>query len=322
MNKPPKLYLAPMEGVATSFFRKAISSIGGFDECCTEFIRVPVNAVCKSLAKAYKYNTTAPIPQAAQIMGSDPELMMEMTYHLAERGAPRIDLNCGCPSNVVTGKGAGSSLLKTPELIYKILKAMKSATSIPVTAKVRSGFEDTSLLLENLHAVESAGCNFITIHPRTKVQGYTGKADWSIIKKAKEFLNIPVVGNGDILTISDVEEILRYTACDAIMIGRGALKNPWIFHEIKNHFGVTTEPYSFLKTEEYIKQYIQLMPIGTSMEGKISMLKQLFGYFFWTDALMQTSRKEMLRRIYSSAEEFLDLNLPILKALFEEKVGN
>ena len=151
MNKIPKLFLAPMEGVASDFFRKAISTIGGFDECCTEFLRVPINANCKSLAKEYVSNNTAPIPQAAQIMGSDPILLAEMTHYLIERGAPRVDLNCGCPSNVVTGKGSGSSLLKTPDLIFKILSAMKSVSkNTPITAKIRAGYEDTSLLEDNL----------------------------------------------------------------------------------------------------------------------------------------------------------------------------
>jgi tRNA-dihydrouridine synthase C len=319
MKKPPKLYLAPMEGVATSFFRKAIAQIGGFDECCTEFIRVPINALCKSLAKVYKKNTTHPIPQAAQIMGSDPILLQEMAQCLAEKGAPRVDLNCGCPSNVVTGKGAGSSLLKTPDLLYEILSAMKRTATVPITAKIRSGYEDTRLLKENLLAVQSAGCDFITIHPRTKVQGYTGKADWTVIQYAKQLLQIPVVGNGDIETVDDALRMLELTNCDALMIGRGALKNPWIFHEIKKHFNQPHLLFNYQETENYIRSYISYMPQAVSLHGKISMLKQLFGYFFWTPDLMQTKRKEMLREDYASVEQFLERNLPALKTLFEEK---
>jgi nifR3 family TIM-barrel protein len=321
MRNCPKLYLAPMEGVATSFFRKAISLIGGFDECCTEFIRVPINANCKSLAKTYDKNTTFPIPQAAQIMGIDPLLLQEVTAHLIERGAPRIDLNCGCPSNVVTGKGAGSSLLKTPDLIYQILKKMKEVSQVPITAKIRSGYEDTSLLLENLKAVEESGADFITIHPRTKMQGYTGKADWNVIKFAKEHLKIPVVGNGDIETFDDVQSILNLTKCDAIMIGRGALKNPWIFQEIKSHFKNPHESYSFDKTETFIRTYLNLMPNDVTIQGAVAMLKQLFGYFFWQPLWME-KRKEMLRGVYRDTEQFLEINLPLLKALFEEKHTN
>ncbi len=322
MVKSPKLYLAPMEGVATWFFRKSIAQIGGFDECCTEFIRVPINANCKSLAKVYEKNITFPIPQAAQIMGSDPVLLKEMTHHLIERGAPRVDLNCGCPSNVVTGKGAGSSLLKTPDLLYAILSEMKSISKVPITAKVRSGYEDTSLFLENIKAVEAAGCDFITIHPRTKAQGYTGKADWNMIKIAKQTLKIPVVGNGDIQTVEDALKLIEITNADALMIGRGALKNPWIFHEIKKHFNEPSKSFSMEETIRYIQSYIHLMPKEVSPHGQICMLKQLFGYFFWIEELMHTTRKEMLRASYISVDEFLKINLPILQQVFEEKVLN
>lgn len=320
MKKCPKLYLAPMEGVATWFFRKAIAQIGGFDECCTEFIRVPSNGASRSLAQSYNKDHTTPIPQAAQIMGSIPSLMQEMTGYLIERGAPRIDLNCGCPSNVVTGKGSGSSLLKAPDLIFEILQSMKKISSVPITAKVRIGYEDTKLFIENIKAVEAAGSDFITIHPRTKAQGYTGKADWSYIKQAKEILNIPVVGNGDILTIADAKAMLEKTGCDALMIGRGALKNPWIFHEIKRSFDPTHEfRKNFDQTELFIRSYLQMIPKKVTVDGKIAMLKQLFGYLFWTEELFLTKRKEMLRGCYHNEEHFLELNLPILQTIFEEK---
>ena len=231
----PKLFLAPMEGVGAKPFRKAIASIGGFDEACTEFLRVPSNAHVASLSKKYNPNDTMPIPQAAQIMGSVPNLMAEMTKCLVKRGAMRIDLNCGCPSNTVTGRGAGSSLLKTPDLLFEITKAMYNATSIPVSVKLRSGFEDTSLLKDNLLAAQEGGASFITLHPRTKLEGYKPPAHWDLITFAKELLDIPVVGNGDIKCVDDVLRMLEQTNCDAIMIGRGAVIDPWIFHKIKDH---------------------------------------------------------------------------------------
>lgn len=322
MRSCPKLYLAPMEGVGTWFFRKAFARIGGFDECSTEFIRVPSNGLCKSLAKAYPVGCTFPIPQAAQIMGSDPALLAEMTFYLTERNAPRIDLNCGCPSNTVTGKNAGSGLLQTPDKIYTILKAMRQATSVPVTAKVRSGFLDTSLLKENLLAVQEAGASFITIHPRTKVQGYTGQADWSVIKMAKELLHIPVVGNGDILSAEDAHRMLSFTNCDALMIGRGALKNPWIFHEIKRSFGVESRPFCLDELKAYIAYFVELIPDHASERGKVALLKQLFGYLFWTDELFETVRKQMLRTEYQDCSDFLALNLPFLKTRFVENGGD
>jgi len=320
--KCPKLYLAPMEGVATWFFRKALTTIGGFDEACTEFIRVPMNAACKLLSQAYQKDTTYPIAQAAQIMGSEPELMAEMTGYLIERGAPRVDLNCGCPSNVVTGKGAGSSLLKTPSRVYDILKAMKKASSVPITIKMRAGFEDTSLFEENLKAIEEAGPAFITIHPRTKVQGYTGSADWSLIKKAKSLIQIPIVGNGDIKTADDAHRMLTETGCDALMIGRGVLMNPWLFHEIKASFNEPSAPFSYETLETYIETYLSLMPKHITTLGSVCMLKQLYGYLLWGDEAFLEKRKAMLRKDYNSNQEFLEFNAPALKGMFVKKAAN
>ena len=136
----PYLFLAPMEGVGDRCFRKAMASIGGFDEAVTDFMRVPANAHVQSLARRYESQETAPIPLAAQLMGSDISLMAAMAQEVEARGAPRIDLNCGCPSNTVTGRGAGSSLLKEPDLLYRVAEGMVKAVSVPVTIKMRSGY--------------------------------------------------------------------------------------------------------------------------------------------------------------------------------------
>src|ERR1700730_14338231 len=146
----PYLILAPMEGVGDRAFRQAMASIGGFDEGVTEFLRVPANAHIQSLAKPYQADELAPIPLAAQIMGSDPELMAAMARELERKGALRIDLNCGCPSNIVTGRGAGSSILKNPKDLYEVAHALVKAVSVPVTVKMRSGFDNISLFKENV----------------------------------------------------------------------------------------------------------------------------------------------------------------------------
>ncbi len=135
-NGCPYLILAPMEGVGDRSFRKAMASIGGFDEAVRDFLRVPMNGHIKSLSLRYESDELDPIPLAAQLMGADALLMAQMAFEMQERGAPRVDFNCGCPSNTVTGKGAGSSLLRDPSLLYEIAKAMCQAVSIPVTAKL------------------------------------------------------------------------------------------------------------------------------------------------------------------------------------------
>ena len=192
----PFLILAPMEGVGDRCFRRAMATVGGFDEAVTDFLRVPCNAHVQSLARVYEPEETKPIPLAVQLMGSDIELMAAMAREVEKRGAPRIDLNCGCPSNTVTGRGAGSSLLRDPDLLNQVAAAMVKAVSIPVTIKMRSGYDDTSQFKENLLAAQESGVSYITLHPRTKVDGYGPPAKWDLIAEAKSILRIPLVGNG------------------------------------------------------------------------------------------------------------------------------
>lgn len=307
----PYLLLAPMEGVGDRSFRKAMSAVGGFDEACTEFMRVPTNAHVVSLAKRYVATETYPIPQAAQLMGSDPALMADMTREVVKRGAPRVDLNCGCPSNTVTGRGAGSSLLKDPNLLYTVAKAMVEAVSIPVTAKLRSGFLDISLFKENLLAAQESGIRFLTLHPRTKVDGYGPPARWDLIALAKETLKIPVVGNGDILTVNDAIKMLNETNCDALMIGRGSVINPFIFHEIKSHFS----GIHFQKTWEgllhFLQTFIQDLPCEMTEKGKLNKIKQLFSFLFKGNQWLLNQRQNILSSSCSSVNSFLDFVLPI-----------
>ncbi len=302
------LYLAPMEGVGARPFRVAMAGIGGFDEGCTEFIRVPKNAHCKSLAKVYQADELGSIPLAAQVMGSDPELTAQMTLELILRGAPRIDLNCGCPSNKVTGRGAGSSLLKDPRHLYEVASAMCKVSTVPVTVKLRSGFDDTALFEDNLLAAQEAGAKHIALHPRTKKEGYKPPAHWSLIKRAKEILSIPVIGNGDILTPADAKRMVSETGCDGIMIGRGAVINPWIFHEIR---GMQCKNFAELKT--YLETFVQHLPEGMRSKNGVNQLKQLCGFLYRANERLLEERTPMLRTPYIDIADFLSKNLPILE---------
>jgi tRNA-dihydrouridine synthase C len=307
----PHLILAPMEGVGDRAFRRAMAGLGGMDETCTEFLRVPTNAHVESLAKRYHAQETAPIPQAAQIMGSDPVLMAAMAQEIARRGAPRIDLNCGCPSNTVTGRGAGSSLLKEPDHLYKVAKAMVDAVSIPVTAKLRSGFEDTSLFKENLLAAQESGIRFLTLHPRTKVDGYGPPAKWELIAEAKQLLRIPVVGNGDILTVQDALNMLKQTQCDALMIGRGSVINPFIFQEIKAHFQGVTYEKQWEDLLKYLETFIYYIPAEMTIRGQLNKIKQIMSFLFkGNDALLE-QRQNILTLHPVDVPSFLKTALPL-----------
>jgi tRNA-dihydrouridine synthase C len=315
-NGCPYLFLAPMEGVGDRCFRKAMASIGGFDEAVTDFIRVPINAHVKSLARVYEANETAPIPLAAQLMGSDPILMAEMAIEIASKGAPRIDLNCGCPSNTVTGKGAGSSLLKDPSTLYQVAKSLVQAVSIPVTIKMRSGYEDISLFKENLLAAQESGAKFITLHPRTKVEGYTPPAKWELIAQAKELLDIPVVGNGDILNADHAHQMLKMTRCDALMVGRGAVTNPFIFHQIRASFAQKTFSPSWEALTRYFEVYLAEIPPDMPARNKISKMKQLLGFLFKGNEALLAQRQSILTSSCQCIHSFLDFAFPLLKTGF------
>ncbi len=316
-NGCPYLLLAPMEGVGDASFRQAMASVGGFNEAVRDFLRVPKNAHVKSLAAAYDPNELAPLPIAAQLMGSDIELMAEMAQEIARLGAPRIDLNCGCPSSTVTGRGAGSSLLKDPDLLYQIAKAMVNAVTIPVTIKMRSGYEDTSLFKENLLAAEESGVRYITLHPRTKVEGYTPPARWDLIAQAKATVKVPVVGNGDILNVADALKILKETGCDALMIGRGSIINPFIFHEIQAHF--SGEDYSprWDHLVAYIDSFLKAFPEEIPVRTRVNKLKQLMGFLFKRTPFLQERRNVMLTAQYQDPHSFATFALSHLKEGWE-----
>ncbi len=315
-NGCPYLFLAPMEGVGDKTFRKSMAFVGGMDEAVTEFISVPCNAHVVSLAKVYDSKELDPLPLAAQIMGSDPALMAEMAAELVRRGAPRIDINCGCPSNTVTGRGAGSSLLKDPNYLYEVGKAVRGAISIPMTIKMRSGYEDTSLFQENLKAAEESGAEFITLHPRTKIEGYTPPARWDLIALAKEFVKIPVVGNGDILNVENALHVLSYTKCDALMIGRGAVINPFIFHQIKCHFAKKEYVPTWESLEEYLNYYLKSIPDVIPEKTRVNKIKQLIGFICKSTPKLEEQRKSILTMQSKESASFLKDLLVVLKANF------
>ncbi len=315
----PRLYLAPMEGLGSYPFRQAIQTIGGFDEACTEFIRMPINAHPESLIKRYDPHELGNTPIAAQLMGSNPETMAKACFLLEQKGAPRVDLNCGCPSNTVTGRGAGSSLLKTPNLLFDVTKAMKQSVSIPVSVKLRSGFEDTSLLKENLLAAQEAGADFITLHPRTKIEGYKPPAHWNLIAFAKDLLSIPVVGNGDIVTLSDALEMLKQTHCDALMIGRGAVQNPWIFSEIKSYFQTPNQEETYESFKLFLETFIQSLSDKARLKNNLNHLKQLGSFLFERTPFLKEQKRTFLRSQFTSTHEMKLSILNIMKNSHFEK---
>ena len=224
--------LAPLAGISNLPFR-LIARAQGCALAYTEMISS--NGLVRKTEKTYEYLKTSAEdrPLGVQIFGADPEIMAEAARIVADSGVDLIDINMGCPVKKVIKAGAGVILMKDPDLVARMIEAVKKAVKIPVTVKIRSGWNRSSInAVEIAQIAEDCGADAITVHPRTADQGYSGHADWKIIANVKKAVKIPVIGNGDIRQPQDAVRMLAETACDAVMVGRGALGNPWIFKGI------------------------------------------------------------------------------------------
>ncbi|HVN80798.1 MAG TPA: tRNA-dihydrouridine synthase family protein, partial [Terriglobia bacterium] len=223
----PATVLSPMAGLTDSVFRRLIKRLGGCGLVMTEFTSaegLTRNSV-KGRRMLFYHDEERPI--TAQLFGSDPPRLMEATQMVEDLGFDAVDLNLGCPAKKVVKACGGSALLRDLKLLAELLKAIRSATSMPFTVKIRAGWSDQEIVaLEVGKLAEDLGVDAITLHPRTRLQGFTGKADWHLIGELKAHLKIPVIGNGDILTPEDGFRMIGETKCDGVMIGRGALSNP------------------------------------------------------------------------------------------------
>lgn len=241
-----RVVLAPMEGVLDHLMRELLTKVGGYDLCVTEFVRVVDQVIsdkaffraCPELknANVYGCTTKAGTPVRVQLLGQDPQFMAENAAKVIELGSHGVDINFGCPAKMVNKNKGGAVLLKDPDNLYQIVSAIKK--SIPedaiVSAKIRLGYEDKSLAIENAQAIEAAGANELTVHARTKTEGYKPPAHWEWIAKIKHNITIPVIANGDIFSLEDAIKCREVSKCQDIMVGRGALMMPNIALAIIN----------------------------------------------------------------------------------------
>ncbi|RKD20946.1 tRNA-U20-dihydrouridine synthase [Caminicella sporogenes DSM 14501] len=274
------LALGPMAGVTDLTFRVICKEMG----CGLVFTEmVSAKGIYygdKKTEKLLKIEESER-PVALQIFGSEPEIMAKVAEKLNNHNHDILDINMGCPTPKIVKNGDGSALLKNPKLIGRIVKSVVRASEKPVTVKIRKGWDESSInAVEVAKIIEQNGAKAISIHGRTREQFYTGKADWEIIKKVKEAVNIPVFGNGDVFTIEDAKAIKETTNCDGIMIARGAQGNPWIFKRI-NHYFQTGEILPPPSVEEKVSMCFRHLDMLIDNKGEYIAIREIRKHAAW-----------------------------------------
>lgn len=306
-----------MAGISNTSYRKIVKSMGAgliYAEMVSSNALMYGNSKTIELLKMSESER----PIAQQIFGSDVKTFVEAAKIVEEKMHPDIiDINMGCPvPKVALRAQAGSALLKNPEKIKEIVAAVVNAVTVPVTVKIRSGWDDAHInACEVARVCESAGASAIAIHARTRAQGYSGKANWDIIKQVKASVSIPVIGNGDVTNSEKAKEMLEYTGCDAVMIGRAAIGNPWIFKECKEYLEnkvviprptsseiieMIQEHYKLLKEDKNEK--LALLEIRTHA---LAYLKGLPEAKHYKDLICKTKTEEEFLNILKQYKEYL-----------------
>lgn len=278
-----RVILAPMEGVLDSLVRELLSEVNDYDLCITEFLRVvdqllPAKSFYRLCPELHHQSRTSSGTQVRiQLLGQYPQWLAENAARAVELGSYGVDLNCGCPSKLVNGSGGGATLLKDPELIYQGAKAMREAVPahLPVTVKIRLGWDSGDRQFEIADAVQQAGATELAVHGRTKEDGYQAeRINWQAIGEIRQRLTIPVVANGEIWDYQSAQECMKVTGCDAVMLGRGALNVPNLSRVVK--YNEPRMPWP--EVIKLLKKYVQLEKQGDTGLYHVARIKQWLGY--------------------------------------------
>jgi len=293
-----RLALAPLAGIADSTFRLLCKEKGA-SLVCTEMVSADGLVRGNAQTLALLSFSEAERPIAIQIFGSDPDVMARAADKAMAFTPDIIDLNFGCPARKIIGKQAGCALLNNLALLRRIAAAVVSTVDVPVTAKIRSGWDETSINADKVSAMlEDCGVKAVTVHARSRADKFTGRANWEVIARVKSSVGIPVIGNGDVMIPQDAARMIEETGCDAVMIGRGALGNPWIFSRT-GHFLATGELYPPPSEKERLE--LLLRHVALAEEKAVGMRKHIGWY---TKGLPQSSR---LRQEANRAGSFAEM---------------
>jgi nifR3 family TIM-barrel protein len=323
----PATVLAPMAGVTDTVFRRLIRNQGGCGLIMTEFTSSHgvVNSLKANSSKArkptrafrYLYFEPEEHPISAQLFGSDPQVMADAAKACQDFGFDIVDINFGCPVNKVVKCNGGSGLLRDLPLVEEILRKVRAAISIPFTMKFRAGWNDRELVTVRMaQLAEDCGLQAVALHPRTREQGYSGKADWSRIAEVKAAVrHIAVIGNGDIVSPEDAVRMVRETGCDAVMIGRTASSNPWIFRQIQQYLASGTYEHPTERQRyDLMRTYFRML-CERGEPDTVGKMKQFATYF--THGVRNGSKLRVEIYRTTAAAEILDR----VDAFFENELA-
>ena len=293
--------LAPMAGVTDLPFR-VLCKEQGAGLICMEMVSAKAISFHNKNTIALMEVDPGEHPVSMQIFGSEPDLMADVAKSIEDRPFDILDINMGCPVPKVVNNGEGSALLKSPDLMEQIVKKVSSAIHKPVTVKVRIGFENAPVdIVEIAKRLEDAGAAAIAVHGRTRQQYYSGTADWDTIRKVKEAVHIPVIGNGDVDSPKKAEALFHQTGCDAVMIGRAVRGNPWIFREM-NHYFQTGELLERPSAQEIREMILRHARAQIALKGEFTGIREMRKHVAWYTAGMRHSAG--LRRESNTIENY------------------